>query len=593
MGKRIRHLEFYGFPDQNVFNGAMNIDLTDIRETNRDQDREIGELSGQTKNKADMCIVMELSGKVDTFIDSQSAVNEEVSQTFSGMTDKINEIADIANANEDAISSLTESFESHVNEFNTFSADTESSLAGKLGKAEAEEVYAKKSDVYLRNEADETFLKEHQDISHLALKSDLEALQSEVESLDDKYATDEELNALETRVDVLVEGEISAITAIGEEIEEIKGNISGINASVETINETLDGIETELDKKTDYTTFVSTIEDIDNEIGAMDAKKADKSDLNVLSGNVESLGAALGRETLDRQSGDAELSGRIISVKNDVNDLANSLSDVNNSIEDLRHDLEQEVQDRKAADAALVGTEGGGSAADTIWGAKEYANTQRNVAVSQSNAYTDEKLSGIDTLIDNKLEEFDAKISGKADKTYVDGLVADRVSGAVNELNDKIDTEVQTLKTKDENIETEIEDLRNLIGSGNTKDIYKRINIITTYSGETADEYKDDGNGILDVLHREFHQLEDEIGVVANPTLVKTNEYEVSFGRYNASSTGSEPSERTMFSIGNGTGNYDRKNAFEIRENGDVYMWIENEFMPINNLLAMLAHEMY
>lgn len=614
MGKRIRHLEFYGFPDQNVFDGIPNVDLSDIRETNKNQDREIDEISGQTQGKADMSVVEELSGKVDTFISSQTLINDEVAQSLSSITDTVNGMADTVNANEEAISSLTESFNEHIEEFNShiedfndFSANTESVLSGKLDSMVAEETYAKKAEVYSREEADATFLKDPQDLSHLALKSDLEALQAQVDSLDDKYATDEELNALDEKVEGYkesIESEISGITssitsvdedieAIKGDIETIKGDISTINVSITTINETLDSVEETVYNKVDRAIFNEVVDEIDDRVTALDNKKADKSDLLTLSGNVDSLNAAIGREIVDRQNGDTELSGRIVNLENDVNDLTNSLSDINNNIGDLRDDLTQEIANRKAADIALIGEEGDSASSDTIWGAKEYANVQRTLAVGQAKAYTDEKLSGIDTLIDNKFDEFDTKLSGKADKTYVDDLVAERVSGATESLNNRIDDEVAALETSDENIEAEIEELRGIIGSGNTKDIYKRINIITTYSGDTAEEYIDDGNGILDVLHREFHQLEDEIGVVANPTLVKTNEYEAAFGKYNASYTSEDASGRTIFSIGIGTGNYDRKNALEVRENGDIYMWVENEFMPINTLLGMLAHEMY
>jgi len=45
--------------------------------------------------------------------------------------------------------------------------------------------------------------------------------------------------------------------------------------------------------------------------------------------------------------------------------------------------------------------------------------------------------------------------------------------------------------------------------------------------------------------------------------------------------------------VGNGTSDEDRKNAIEIRKDGTVYMWVEGEYMNINRLLAMLAHEIY
>jgi hypothetical protein len=87
--------------------------------------------------------------------------------------------------------------------------------------------------------------------------------------------------------------------------------------------------------------------------------------------------------------------------------------------------------------------------------------------------------------------------------------------------------------------------------------------------------------------------LNQKLGYKDNETLQKNGEHEVAFGSYNISNSGDTPADRTIFSIGNGTADDARSNAFEVRENGDVYMWIENDYMQINRLLAMLAHEVY
>ena len=43
-------------------------------------------------------------------------------------------------------------------------------------------------------------------------------------------------------------------------------------------------------------------------------------------------------------------------------------------------------------------------------------------------------------------------------------------------------------------------------------------------------------------------------------------------GKYNVSHTGSTEADKTLFSVGNGTYDDDRHNAFEIRQNGDIYI---------------------
>ena len=82
-------------------------------------------------------------------------------------------------------------------------------------------------------------------------------------------------------------------------------------------------------------------------------------------------------------------------------------------------------------------------------------------------------------------------------------------------------------------------------------------------------------------------ELAEKLGLKDNDTLQRTNEHEVAFGTYNISN------EDTVLSVGIGTSDADRKNAIEIKQDGSIYMWVEGEFIKINELLAMLAHETY
>lgn len=52
-----------------------------------------------------------------------------------------------------------------------------------------------------------------------------------------------------------------------------------------------------------------------------------------------------------------------------------------------------------------------------------------------------------------------------------------------------------------------------------------------------------------------------------------TNDYEHAEGRFNKSNTGSTDAEKTRHSVGIGTDNNARKNAFEIMANGDIYVY--------------------
>lgn len=53
---------------------------------------------------------------------------------------------------------------------------------------------------------------------------------------------------------------------------------------------------------------------------------------------------------------------------------------------------------------------------------------------------------------------------------------------------------------------------------------------------------------------------------------IANNNSEHASGQYNVSNTGSTDAEKTLFSVGNGTSSSARHNAFEIRQNGDIYI---------------------
>lgn len=69
--------------------------------------------------------------------------------------------------------------------------------------------------------------------------------------------------------------------------------------------------------------------------------------------------------------------------------------------------------------------------------------------------------------------------------------------------------------------------------------------------------------------------------VLKGENLTAQNEGEVAIGKYNHSVTGDTTAAKTAFSVGNGTQSTPPSNAFEVRENGDVYV-----HLPIGNLGA-------
>jgi hypothetical protein len=91
----------------------------------------------------------------------------------------------------------------------------------------------------------------------------------------------------------------------------------------------------------------------------------------------------------------------------------------------------------------------------------------------------------------------------------------------------------------------------------------------------------------------ELYDVINQHGYMDNDTLETSNEHEAAFGEYNISHISEEASGQTIFSIGNGTSDDNRSNAIEVMKNGDLYLWVEGEFMNINKLLGQIAHEVY
>ena len=108
-----------------------------------------------------------------------------------------------------------------------------------------------------------------------------------------------------------------------------------------------------------------------------------------------------------------------------------------------------------------------------------------------------------------------------------------------------------------------------------------------TVLSERIDEIASGSSELLDALI-------EKLGYTDNDTIERNNgRSEVAFGTYNISTQSDDPAQKTLFSIGNGTDDANRNNALEVKQNGDVYMWVEGEFMNVNRLLAQIAHEIY
>ena len=72
---------------------------------------------------------------------------------------------------------------------------------------------------------------------------------------------------------------------------------------------------------------------------------------------------------------------------------------------------------------------------------------------------------------------------------------------------------------------------------------------------------------------------------------VANNRSEHALGEYNKSNKANDTfgdEGNTLFSIGNGTSESDRKNAFEVMQNGDIYIYVKGERVCLNDIIASL-----
>lgn len=672
MGKKIRHLEFYGYTDQNVYMGLPNVDLSDIRETNKEQDKEINAISGATSGKADKATVDSLSGKVDTFMDKQDKINKWLAKGINKnkeridklesrdgeITDKINEIVDDFNPIYKELGNLSSKIDSvddklnqHISQESTFEEETDARLDSlenkidkKLDDREAYDTFAKKSDVYTKQEVDDKiehigdeyatedwvmsrgFITETDADGKYASKARLNALEDRVVDIQTtlynqynelnsdltqyKTITNSRIDTLNTRVSTVeskCDREIANaqedIAELTEDVTKNSNDIYQINnvalpskadkADLNTLESRVNNLSDNLNNKVDKTDYERDKARLGVQLDSLDDRKADRTELRAVSGSVSDVASDLEQEIKDRIAGDNALGQRIDDTNGRIDDIREENIGRDQRLNNLERDLAKEINDRVEADNAIIGSTSDREEDNTIYGAKKYAKNVANNALNEAKAYTDVKDSAVRDYVDETKSDLERQITAKADKAYV------------NEIESSIDSKISEETLRAQNVESSLanaiqkEALRavgkeNVISNSlaHTSNIVKAL---TDWDGDDRKDYTDEGNGIIDVMHREIHDIEEAISAITiiGEGIKTSNPHEVGFGTYNITNTGFDDSEKTVFTVGVGTSDIDRKNAVEIRKNGDIYMWIEGEYIKINNLLAMLAHEIY
>lgn len=727
----IRHLEYYGFPDQNGYSSEINgVDLSDIREKNKEQDEEIQDLEGEKADKKDL---LSLSGTVENFITRQSEINQEFADAISGMSGDIEELKKIDTEFAEQLSAITSGVDEAMDAIEILDErvdNVEDNLSG-LSETVGEiiEDYAKKDDVYSKEEIDEMmasgfseyatkewveeqgYITEEEADAKYAKIEDLEELASAVESaatdIDEKFEeVNESIDEINDKVDGLsedlsafsedvadeldnVNGKISGITdAISDLSDAISGNTEAINElndkvddAVSALTESINEFEDQLDTKADKTALDELQDEMTQGFEELENKKADKTDLEAVSGTVGTLNDKIDAEIARATSAETALQEEIDELDTDVQEAVEKVEEYDGRITTVENGLAQEIIDRKNGDIALIGTSSDDTDEDTIWAAKNLAEQYKGEAIASAKTYTDNKISVVNGQIQNLENRIDQKLTQYATEAFVISACNDTETEVRNEFATAINNETQRAERAETNMEVEIQALsaQTVTNINNISFNSSRLNAITRWQGTNPEEYDDSGNGILDVLHREFHEYEkthgtitniefvdgnliityetpegekqeiipvselivlddyykkeetdallaekldasaytdisdqvsantenisildetianliEKLGYSNNDTLITNNEHEVAFGEYNVSHESEESSGQTIFSVGIGTDDANRSNAIEIMKNGDLYLWVEGEFMNVNKLLGQIAHEIY
>ena len=212
------------------------------------------------------------------------------------------------------------------------------------------------------------------------------------------------------------------------------------------------------------------------------------------------------------------------------------------------------------------------------------------------------RATSAETALDEKINQ---EIQDRKDDVDAEET---RAKAKEDEIEAALNAEIARSKREDELHDDELSALNTRVGLLDTKldsEITRSTSADTVLDNKiTAEETRakaeeDEINGRIDDIISgatpiaKLEELIEKLGYKDNETLTLTNEHEVAFGEYNISHTSEDASGQTIFSIGNGTSESEKSNAIEIMKNGDLYLWVEGEFMNVNKLLGQLAHEVY
>ena len=238
-----------------------------------------------------------------------------------------------------------------------------------------------------------------------------------------------------------------------------------------------------------------------------------------------------------------------------------------------------------------------------------------DVEISRATAEEERIESKLDQEIQDRIDDVDAEENrAKAAEQVLTTNLANEITRAtqteqqlnsrISSLNDELDAEESIRESNDAalslRITTESNDRIAAINAEKTRAeaAERTLNLKIEAESERAIQKEIELDERIDEIIsgspiEQLDELIEKLGYKDNDTLQTTNEHEVAFGEWNVSNTSADASGQTVFSIGIGTSESDRKNAFEVRKDGSLWATVEGEYIDITKILGQLTHEVY
>lgn len=263
-----------------------------------------------------------------------------------------------------------------------------------------------------------------------------------------------------------------------------------------------------------------------------------------------------------------DFKNRIISFSSDT---VNSISELNaatsNTSENIK-ELEQKLEDTSYTTAKAL-NKLNDDIEDAFDDIKENSIKIKNI--EDNNSASNDSLNELSANVETFSSETENKINNLKEevdnKSYV-------VSKSINDINDRLEDFEDDTKEKFTSIDKTLEDKSYVVSKainelkGDLEDAIDESMVIRG-TGENSAILKDS-----DSIAKGKNSLALGTGLVAE------NENEIALGKYNKSS------DDTVFSFGIGTSESDRKNAVEIKNDGKIYLWSEEKYVWLNEIIG-------